>query len=380
MTVPPQQPNLISDPAADTPVGGAANAAGQAHGSAAIQATLAAPPASVFRLVRYFSIASLAALALVAAALLYFQFREGDFFRQVQQEQNAFFAQMQDSFVQRHDAEATAYLLRVYEAGNVNLTRLFANALWDKDFAPLVAKAQRIPVDQCRATADVNDAGARTVPPDEKLACYARIGSQIVALPEFGALDAKLFDLARKSTVLKIKVYDPRGITVYSSEHSEIGTDKSGFAGFKSAVAGTPASQLTHRDKFNAFRGVVENRDVIASYVPVLASGSERVMAVFEVYSDITQFLGQVKRTSSEIRELSAASGAQLERAAAANQGKVDERMNQQHAIIVGMFALLYCALFLIVRNGQRIIDRQEIERMRAAMVLSRQKDLYDVL
>ena len=259
------------------------------------QATAAPPPAQGFRLVRYFTVASLTAFLLVVAPLLYFEFRGSDFFKQVAQEQSAFFKQGQDDFAQQHDAAAHADLLSVHEAGNVNLTRLFANALWEKDFAPFVAKAQRIPVDQCRATA-----GDKTVPPDEKQACYAGIGKQIMAFLEFRALDAKVFDTMKKSAVLKIKVYDLRGITVYSSEHNQIGEDKTGNAGWESAVAGKPASQLTHRDKFSAFEGAFENRDLIEIYLPVLAPGSDKIAAVFEVYSGVTQFLEQIKKLNAE--------------------------------------------------------------------------------
>ena len=336
-----------------------------------------APPAAGFRLARYFTVASLAAFLPVAAALLYFELWEGDFFKQVQQEQNAFFAQVQDSFAKQHDAAAHGDLLRVHEAGIVNLTRLFANALWEKDFAPFVAKAQRISVDQCRAIAEVKDAGGKSVQPGEKQACYAGIGKQIMALPEFRALDAKVFDMMKKSTVFKIKVYDLRGITVYSSEHNQIGEDKIGNAGWESALAGKPASGLTHRDKFSAFEGVVQKRDLIEIYLPVLAPGSEKIVAVFELYSDVTPFLEQIKNTSSQIQKLSAENLAKVERAAAANQAKVDANAKLLLAIILGLLALLYVALFLIVRRGQRILDRQDIKRERAEDALSASASRY---
>jgi len=338
------------------------------------------PPAPGFRLVRYFAVASFAVLLPVAATLLYFDHQEDELFKQVQREQHAFSAQMQESFVQRHDAAAPDYLLRVYEAGNVNLARLFANALWDRDFAPFVAKAQRIPVDRCRAIAAGKDAGGKTVPPGEKQACHAGIGKQIVALPEFQALDARVFDLVKQSTVFKIKVVDLRGITVYSSDHSQIGEDKSGDAGWKSAMAGKTASQLTLRGKFTGFEGEVANRDLISSYIPVMPGGSEKIVAVFEVYTDVTQFLGEIKSTSTEIRELTAASRAQMERLAAANQEKVDAAGKQMFAIVLGLLALFYCALFLIVRRGQRIIEKQDSERRQAGLALARRTDLYDVL
>jgi PAS domain S-box-containing protein len=330
----------------------------------------AAAPAARFRLLRYFTVASLAAFVLVAAPLVYFERRGNDLFKQMQQEQSAFFAQMQNSFVQRHDAGAPAYLLQVYEAGNVNLARLFANSLWDKDFTLFLTKAQAIRVDQCRAIADVKDSGGKTVQPAGKQACYAGIGKQIMALPEFQALDAKLFDLVKKSTVFRIKMFDLRGITVYSSEHNQIGEDKRDNAAWEGAMAGKPASQLTSRGKFSAFDGEVTDRDLVSSYVPVLAPGSEKIAAVFEVYSDVAQFFEQIKSTSSEIRELSAASRVQLERAEAVNRGKGVENTNLQYAIALGLFALLYCALLLIVRNGQRIIDKEKVEFERSEKAL----------
>ncbi|MBI3917768.1 MAG: GAF domain-containing protein, partial [Betaproteobacteria bacterium] len=326
---------------------------------------------------RYFTVSSLVAFLLLAAALLYFARLENDFHKQIEQEQNAFFAQVQDDFAKRHNAAARADLLRVHEAGIVNLTRLFANALWETDLAPLVAKAQRIPVDQCRAIADVRDGAGKTVQPGEKEACYAGIGKQFMAIPEFRSLDAKIFDMMKKSTVFKIKVYDLRGITVYSSEHSQIGEDKLGNAGWESAVAGKPASQLTHRDNFSAFEGVVENRDLIEIYLPVLASGSGKIVGVLETYSDVTSFLEQIRNTTSQMQKLSAANRAQLERVAAANQAKVDANANLLLAIILGMLALLYCALFLIVRHGQRVIDREKIEREQVEALLRRNEQRY---
>src|SRR3989304_3714912 len=57
---------------------------------AANQAAAVPLRAAGFPLVRYFSVASLAAFLLVAAASLYFERRADDFFEQVQREQNVF--------------------------------------------------------------------------------------------------------------------------------------------------------------------------------------------------------------------------------------------------------------------------------------------------
>ena len=364
----------------DAPARAAANAPEQEKGAAVNQATTALPPAAGFHLVRYFAVTGFVAFLIVTAALLYFEYKEGDFIKLMQQEQTAFFAQTQDSFAQKQDATARRDLLSVHETGNVNLTRLFANSLWEKDFAPFVAKVQRIPVDHCRAIADVKDAGGKSVQPGEKKACYAGIGRQIMALPEFQALNPRVFGMMKKSTVFKIKVYDLRGITAYSSEHGQIGEDKLGNAGWQGAAAGKPASELTHRDKFSAFEGVVENRDLISSYLPVFDPGSDKIVGVFEIYSDVTPFIKQIDATSAQIGKLNADNQAQLERVADANYAKVDKSENLRLAIVLVPLVLLYFVLLLVVRHGQRIIDKQGIERRRAEVALKQSHDQQQAL
>jgi PAS domain S-box-containing protein len=95
------------------------------------------------------------------------------------------------------------------------------------------------------------------------------------------------------------------------------------------------------------------------------------------VYSDVTQFLERIKSTASEIRDLSAASQAQIERAAAANHAKVEANTMLQLATIIGLLALLYLALLLIVRHGQRIIDKQDFERKQAHEALQASEERY---
>ena len=331
----------------------------------------APPKASSFRLVRYFTLASLAAFVLVAAPLVYLGEKGGEFFEQVLHEQSTFFARVQESYAKRQDETALRDLMSIHEAGNINLTQLFSNALWEKNFAPLVAKAQQLPVAHCRAIAGVKNAEGKMVPPADKKACYAEIGKRIRAFPEFRVIDAKVFDTMKKSTVFKIKVYDLRGITVYSSEHVQIGDDKFDNPGWQAAANGAPASALTHRDKLNAFEGVVMDRDLIEIYVPATVPGTDRIVGVFEIYSDVTPFLERIKRTSAQIRKASTENLAQLERAAVESGAKASKYAAQGLAIVFGLLALLYGALFLIVRNGQRLIDREMAERLQAEAALS---------
>ncbi len=315
-----------------------------------------------FRLLRYFTAASLVAFTAVALALYVLQEQEGTFFEEVQREQNAFFAQAQAELARQQEENARGNLMAVHEAGHVNLTRMFANVLWDTDFAPFVARAQQLPVDHCRAIETSDEAGRRN-----RQACFAEVGRRIMALPGFAALDAKAYATMRNSTVFKIKVFDLRGITIYSSEHDQIGEDKSNNLGWQTAIAGRPASELTHRDRFSAFEGVVENRDLISSYLPVRAPGTERIVGVFEIYSDVTPFLGQITDATARTRALTTANQTKVERAAKDNLQKVYSSSDRFLAIVGGLLALLYLALLLIVRNGQRIIDAQARAQERAA-------------
>lgn len=329
-----------------------------------------------FRLVRYFTFASLGMFALVTIALAYFERQQSVFFQDVQRQEIEFFKLVQSSFAKQQDEVARRDLLAIHESGNVNLTRLFANALWERDFAPFVAKVAAMPVDHCRAIPDVKDANGKMVPPDAKKACFSEVGAKVRALPEFAALDAKVFDSMKKSTVFKIKVFDLRGITAYSSEHKQIGEDKGFNAGWKSALAGTPKSELTHRDKFSAFEGVVENRDLISSYLPVLAPGTDKIVAVFEVYSDVTTFLDRIKKTSEQIGKTAQDNQVQLEKVAAFNQEKVEDTSTQGLAIVVGLLVLLFASLFVIVRRADAIIAQQEREREHAHQQLAQSEKM----
>ena len=158
---------------------------------------------SRFHLVRYFSIASIVMFILVAIALSYFIFQQSSFFKTVQQQQLSFFAEVQDSFAKRQQEVARRDLIDIHESGNINLTRLFANALWDVEIAPFAQIVSAIPVDHCRAMADIEKDGKKKASKQKK-ACFQEVGREIMATPGFEVLDAKIFDSMKKSTVFKV--------------------------------------------------------------------------------------------------------------------------------------------------------------------------------
>ena len=234
-----------------------------------------AVPEAEFRLVRHFTATSLIAFVIVAAVL-------GAVYRQL----------------------SIDGLVRTQGDANVNIARILANELWKSDFGPFVrAMAGRPP-------------------------------AEIRAAPQILGLHAKVLDLMRGSNVFKVKVYDLKGMTVYSTELRQIGEDKGGNAGVIAAARGETLSELVHRNTFSALEQEVLNRDLIQSYIPAYEQG--RIDGVFEVYSDATPFLQQISRKQWLVV-----------------------------AAVVGLLAALYGALFFVVSRAQGIMRRQSRARYR---------------
>lgn len=321
------------------------------------------PPPAPFQLTRYFTATSLVAFVVLGVALYFLERGEQQFFASVQREQSAFFAEVQAQLLREQRDTARGNLVAVHEGSHIALTHVFANALWSSRIAPLVDQARSMPLDECRRLG----AGGMPAAAQAQQACLRDIGARIIALPGFAAADAAARALMRGTTVFKVKVYDLRGLTVYSSESVQVGEDKAGNAGWQSAATGTPASELVHRNRFSAFEGEVENRDLLQSYVPVPGPGGV-VSGVFEIYSDVTPLLRQIDGASSRIQEATARNQVRLEEAAERNQGTVAANATKLLLTIAALLVFIYGALLFFVRNGQRIIDEQARAREQAAL------------
>jgi len=230
----------------------------------------------MFNLSRYFSTLSLALILVAGSVLGYF-----------------------------YHSLSVAQLVRMAEDRNVAMAQVFRNALWPRYGEFLRAVGPR-------------DAEA------------------VRRAPETARLHAEVTAQMRETEVIKAKVYNRAGITVYSSDAQQIGEDKSGNAGFRLALGGRAASELTHRNDFDAFEGTLSDRDVISSYVPIRGEGGA-VEGVFELYQDVTPFLAYLRETLWWI-----AGG------------------------VLAILALLYTAQFLVVRHAHRILRRQGLQLQEA--------------
>jgi len=248
-------------------------------------------PKPKFRLTRYFSVTSLIGILVVLFVLLFFY---------------RYFA-----FRALMDHETR---------GNVALTRVFANTIWPNHAAYVE--------------------GASATP-----------RAQLPQRPEIAKLREDVLRQMNGLNVAKVKIYNLDGLTAFSTDPKQIGEDKSANAGFLQAKAGEPASEITFRNRFDAFEQEIVDRNLVSSYVPIRKSDSSPVEGVMEVYSDVTDFVAQLEKTQWEII-----------------------------GGVLGSLSLLYLFLFVIVRRADKVLGAQNAEVRVAHEAMLRNQAYHDSL
>lgn len=295
-----------------------------------------------FRLTRYFASVAIVAFLVFGLALYALESLELGFIAQVQSEQLERVTRIQRELATMQQESARRDLIAVHEAAHVNLALTMRNALWADRFKPLLEAAATLSAPQCGAKSE----------------CKARWQESLRLLARRSGLAESIASSLVGTTVFKVKVFDRAGVTLYSSDESQIGEDKSGNQGWQRAFAGTPASEVTHRDRFSAFEGLVENRDLISTYIPV-RDETGRIVAVFEIYSDLTPFLIQLDEAARQVAAVSASHANQLDQVGRDQRAIAGRNAWMVWGVMVCLLGLLYAALYLVVRNAQNLLDRQ---------------------
>jgi diguanylate cyclase (GGDEF)-like protein len=235
---------------------------------------LTPPRPRPFKLTRFFSLTSLIGLVVVTTCLIW-----------------------------AYRALTVHHLIEHESRANADLTRAFANAVWSRYRSFVRSSAGR-----------------------SRLA--------LLADPALPRIRADVLEKMSGLKIVKIKIYNLDGLTVFSTDEQQIGEDKSANDGFRKARAGAVVSDITYRDRFDAFEGVLNKRNLISSYVPIRAAPDAPIEGVFEIYSDVTELLQQQHRAQWQVA-----------------------------AIVLALLGTLYLFLFLLVRKADRIIARQVREQ-----------------
>jgi diguanylate cyclase (GGDEF)-like protein len=211
-------------------------------------------------------------------------------------------------------------LLEHETQSNLALAQAMANTIWPPH-AEFIAAAGRLPRDQLAARAEIV------------------------------TLDRDVRQKVRGLDIVKVKIYTLDGLTVYSSEPRQIGEDKSANAGFRLARSGEVASELVYRNNFSAFEREIEDRDLLSSYIPITHAATGATEGVFEIYSDVTRLVRDIRRTGYVVV-----------------------------GVVTGLSLLLYTFLFLMVRRADRVIQRHEDEERTMQRDQIRHLAYHDVL
>jgi signal transduction histidine kinase/ActR/RegA family two-component response regulator len=117
--------------------------------------------------------------------------------------------------------------------------------------------------------------------------------------PKLPEIDSIVRRFSHNTDIVKLKIFDLHGMTLYSSEASQIGEDKAASANFRSARAGKATSELSFRDSFQSFDSTITGRNLVSSYVPIMRQN--QVAAVLEIYTDRTR---EIALTDTQLNNL----------------------------------------------------------------------------
>ena len=182
----------------------------------------------MFRLLRYFSIASFVSMVLAAIVL-----------------------------GMLHQAFEKSRLLMYGERQNISLARAFSINVWPK-FRNFANAAKRLDADALRRQ------------------------------PSIAKLERSVRDAVRNTPTVRLTIYQLDGRTLFSTDNDEIGAGNANVAGFLSARQGKALSEIAHYDRFSAYNGVFTNRDVLSSYIPLRSGADAPIEGVMAIYTDVT--------------------------------------------------------------------------------------------
>lgn len=185
---------------------------------------------------------------------------------------------------------------------NVDLTISYANSIWPV-FAEFVSRSENYSVEELKQRSELKELHK-------------------VTLRQMKGMN-----------VVKVKIYNLKGMTVFSTDPVQIGKDKSKSTGFLTAIQGSVVSNIGFRNEFNALEQVIVDRDLVSSYIPIY-NAEKKIEAVFEVYSDVTPMLKQMQQSQYTII-----------------------------FIVMAVLGLLYLFLYAIVNRADKKLKQQDRER-----------------
>ena len=158
-------------------------------------------------------------------------------------------------------------------------------------------------------------------------------------------VDQILKKLSDTYSILKVKLFNKDGMTVYSSDESEIGVIKPPSQPLINAFEnGEKTSLMVLKGTFRTLSGDLHNRDIVETYIPIY-SDNKKVIAVFELYSDVTDL---VKASKNELYI--------------------------NYLYVFGGYFTLFMIVYFIVRYADKVIEKQyrNLDKANAELALAK--------
>ena len=151
----------------------------------------------------------------------------------------------------------------------------------------------------------------------------------------FKTLDASVIKLIKNTPVLKIDIFDLQGRTVYATDPEAVGkVMPEDYPGKSAMISGKAKTELRYLDYVYSVNGILKDRYVLSSYLPVSDPASNEIRAIFQISADVSDMYL-----------------------------KIIESRNNFGLAIIAILGLVYTALYLLVRRADMIIRKQADER-----------------
>jgi diguanylate cyclase (GGDEF)-like protein len=114
------------------------------------------------------------------------------------------------------------------------------------------------------------------------------------SIPSMQQLAQQHFD---DGEIVQVRLYDPSGRVVFSTDAEQIGEDAGGSPELGAARGGRLTSTHAHHGRISAFGRLVADRNLLQVYVPLRRGDSGEIIGVAELHADVTQAQGALART-----------------------------------------------------------------------------------
>ncbi len=106
-------------------------------------------------------------------------------------------------------------------------------------------------------------------------------------------IEKQLPSILAHSDIFKLKIFSLEGVTLYSSNKSEIGDRHAMNPALRQAVSGRPYSKLVSGDTLH--EDLPNLSEYVETYTPMYAGLDGRVVGIFEIYTDVADELNNIR-------------------------------------------------------------------------------------